>query len=393
LSLAALLLSVLPCSGQAPPQPYAVIPRDAVNYSGPGRDQGHDLQGSEIRIGLLASLTGNEKEEDAALVQAAQLAAEDEAATPLPGGRRLVVVPRDQNGQWGKASKEVVHLTFDDQAVAIVTARDGGNAHLAEQIGNKVGIPILTLSTDPTTTETNLPWIFRLGPADSQQARSFARDIYIERRLKQVILVTENDHDGRIGGDEFLKAARQLNATPPAGITVDPADFKPDSIIKRIVAEKAEAVVLWTGHRTAASMVSRLLEEGLAVPVYLCQKATRGSFEESAGCQCVRRALTAAGNSAEKNLWVATFRLAESRQREGFEKRYRERTGAAPDLAAAQAYDAVRLLAAALRRSGPNRTRLRDALAEVSDYSGASGIISFDHAGNDLRDVILTRLP
>ena len=49
---------------------------------------------------------------------------------------------------------------------------------------------------------------------------------------------------------------------------------------------------------------------------------------------------------------------------------------------AAEAYDAVRILAASLRQSGPNRARLRDALAAVSAFPGASGGISFDHAGN-----------
>ncbi len=388
----ALFFSVLPGLGQAPPQPYAAIPRDAVSYSGPGRDKGHDLQGPEIRIGLLASLSGPEKKADDALVEAAQLAAEDENAVPFPGGRRLAIILRDQYGLWGKASKEVIHLTYEDQAVAVVATLDGGNAHLAEQVGNKIGIPILTLSTDPSTTETNIPWLFRLGPTDTQQARLFAQEIYVERKLKRVLLIAENDHDGRTGGEEFRKVARQLHAARPAEITFDPAAFQPVSIIARIQAEKPEALVLWTGHRTAANLVARFLEEGIEAPVYLCQKAAQGTVEESVGCECARNALTAARQSPE-NMWVAAVRPEESRQREDFESRFHDRTGKSPTLAAAQTYDAVRLLAAALRKSGPNRARLRDALAETRQYNGVSGVITFDHAGNDLREITLQKLP
>jgi len=93
------------------------------------------------------------------------------------------------------------------------------------------------------------------------------------------------------------------------------------------------------------------------------------------------------------NIWIVTPRLSESPRRENFEKRYRERAGTLPSPSAARAYDAVRVLATALRRSGPNRARLRDALVELSSYTGASGVISFDHAGNDLSDVTLVRLP
>jgi len=62
-------------------------------------------------------------------------------------------------------------------------------------------------------------------------------------------------------------------------------------------------------------------------------------------------------------------------------------------MGAAQAYDAVHVLAASLRQSVPNRARLRDALSQVSAFPGAAGLISFDHAGNDLTAVTLTRLP
>jgi branched-chain amino acid transport system substrate-binding protein len=283
---------------------------------------------------------------------------------------------------------------------------------------------VVTLSSDPTTTQINLSWIFRLGPTDAQQARAFARDIYVARKLKQVILITENGHDGRVGGEQFEKAARELNAPPVIQLGIDPADWNPDSVAKQIAAQKPDALVFWTGHESAARLVPRFRSIFPTAPVYLCQEAAQGRFEESAPkhCKCQEGAskmsdeaasgydeivsasagntetsssLGLAGSSAtdQKNIWMVTPRLAESPLRESFEKRYRARAGALPTPAAAQAYDAVRILAAALRRSGPNRARLRDALAELSPYAGASGVISFDHAGNDLSDVTLVRLP
>jgi branched-chain amino acid transport system substrate-binding protein len=361
---------------QAPPAPYAVIPHDAVNYSGPGRDAGHDLEGSEIKIGFILPLGGPHLDEGQGLLQAAQLALEDEAASPLPEGRRISLVPRDQNGLWGRTSSEVVHLVYEDQAVAIVTALDGGSAHIAEQVANKVGIPVVTLSTDPTTTQINLPWIFRLGPTDTQQARAFARDIYVARKLEQVVLIVENGHDGRVGGGEFQKAARQLNAPPLLQLPIDPADWSPGALIRQIIARRPQALVFWTGHETAAKLVPPLSKAFPMAPIYLCQEASQGRFDPGS-----------------TNIWVAAPGLEEHALRESFEKRYRARAGVSPAPAAAQAYDAVRLLAAALRRSGPNRARLRDALADLPRFSGASGVISFDHAGNDLSAVTLVRLP
>src|SRR5208337_3049954 len=193
------------------------------------------------------------------------------------------------------------------------------------QVGNKVGIPVVTLSTDPTTTQINLPWIFRLGPTDGQQARAFARDIYVARKLKQVILITENGHDGRVGGEQFEKAARELNAPPVLQLAIDPADWNPDSVAQQIAAQKLDAVVFWTGHETAAKLLPRFRSKFPTAPVYLCQEAAQGRFEG--------------------NIWIVTSRLSASLLRESFDKRYRARAGASPTPAAVQAYDAVRLLA------------------------------------------------
>ena len=374
--LATLLVSIPLGFAQAPPQPYAVMSRDAVNYAGPGRDASHDLEGSEIRIGFLAPLTGPRQDEGKALLLAAQLAIEDEAASPLAEGRRLSLVSRDQSGPWGRASNEIVHFVYEDRVVAIITSLDGASAHLAEQVANKVGIPVLTLSTDPTTTQIDLPWIFRLGPTDTQQARAFVRDIYVARKLKRVVLVMESDHDGRVGGEELQKAARQLNAIRVDPLVVDTAKWDPDALVSQIMGQKPEALVFWTGPGIAAKVVPLFRKAFPTTPVYLCHQAAQGRFDPD-----------------QENTWILTPRLMPSRLRESFEKRYRARVGNGPIPAAAQAYDAVRILADALRRSGPNRARLRDALAALSNYSGASGVISFDHAGNDLSDVTLVRLP
>jgi len=375
LLLATLLVSPLPGFAQSPPQPYAVIPRDAVNYLGPGRDASYDLAGSEIKIGFLAPLSGPHQDEGKALLLAAQLAIEDESRSLLPGGRRLSIVPRDENGPWGRASNGIVQFVYADRTVAIITSLAGGSAHLAEQVGNKVGIPIVTLSADPTTTQINLPWIFRLGSTDTQQARVFARDIYVTHNLKQVLLITENDHDGRVGGEEFQKAARALNAPPVIQLAVEPADSNSDSVVSQIMTQQPEALVFWAGRELAARLVLSFRRAFPKAPVYLCHEAAQAKLDRD-----------------RANVWIVTPRLSGSLVRETFDKRYRARADIPPTPAAAQAYDAVRILAAALRRSGPNRARLRDALTALASYSGASGIISFDHAGNDLSDVTLVRL-
>jgi branched-chain amino acid transport system substrate-binding protein len=375
----------VPCPAQQP-KPYAAINRDAVTYNGPGRDAAHDLTGQEIHLGLLAPLTGPRKVEGEALQHAAEMAIEEANAASLPGDRHLALVTRDESGPWGQASAQIVHMLFDDQAVALITSAEGGSAHLAEQVANKVGVPVLTLSTDTTTTEINLPWIFRLGPADAAQARAFARDIYGTKKLQRVALLAEDNHDGRVGGDEFEKAAREMNAPAPTRITVEPDRPRADTLRDKL--QGAQAVVIWADAAMASRLVARVRQELPSAPLYLCRKAA----EDNPRSEDAARRPDATRSSKDPGVWTVAPPEGQGTWRAGFEQRYRQRFGAKPGIDAAQAYDAVRLLAASLRQSGPNRARLRDVLAGVSGFPGASGIISFDHAGNDVTQTTLLRI-
>jgi ABC-type branched-subunit amino acid transport system substrate-binding protein len=60
-----------------------------------------------------------------------------------------------------------------------------------------------------------------------------------------------------------------------------------------------------------------------------------------------------------------------------------------PDYAAVYAYDAARLLIAAIRKAGLNRVAIYDAIRELSPYSGASGTIRFDALGRSVSPVRL----
>src|SRR5271165_3296088 len=192
------------------PKPYATLDRQSVTYLGPIRATERDLPDGVAVIGMILPLRGPQQTEGQAILAAARLALEEEQALgPLPDGRKLALVARDESGPWGQASTEILKLIEQDHALTLLTSANGNSAHLAEQIANKIGIPILTFSSDPTTTQTNVPWLFRLGPSDIDQAHVFCHRIYTQLRLQKVLLIVQMDHDGRIGGAEFEKAAKE----------------------------------------------------------------------------------------------------------------------------------------------------------------------------------------
>jgi len=374
---------------KAAPPPYASIGSNGVSYEGPGREASFDLPGPTIRIGLLAPVHGPQKADGDAIVAAARMALQDASKRPLPGGRHLELAIADESvPPWGLLGDEIIHLVVQQKVVAIVTCADGVAAHLSEQIGNKIGVPTLTLSTDPTTTQINMPWIFRLGPSDAQQALVIARNIYQVRGFQRVILVTGRDHDGHIGGQEFIEAAHQLGFPAPASLVINPLQPDPGSLLALIKAKAPQTIVFWTQPENASKLIQVIRADGFHTPIYLSQETA----QEGSGLKFPRHNTGEQKDPTGVDIYAVDSRQSETPARESFVSRYQLATGHFPGPAAAEAYDAVRLIARAVREAGPNRARVRDRISIIRDLAGVSGAITFDDQGNNRTDVYLVRL-
>jgi ABC-type branched-subunit amino acid transport system substrate-binding protein len=74
----------------------------------------------------------------------------------------LTIVAVGSRASWGKSVSALVEALGDRHSLAVI-ALDRDSAHLAEQIGTKLFVPVLAISSDKMLTSTNIPWIFRLS--------------------------------------------------------------------------------------------------------------------------------------------------------------------------------------------------------------------------------------
>jgi ABC-type branched-subunit amino acid transport system substrate-binding protein len=123
---------------------YARVGEEKVEYVGPVlTDQGD--KGSVVVFGAKADAVVRSSE-------IKRIESENEM---------LSVVSVASDASWGKSISALVEAIDRQHAVGIV-ALDRQSAHLAEQLGTKLFIPVLAISSDTTLTSTNIPWIFRL---------------------------------------------------------------------------------------------------------------------------------------------------------------------------------------------------------------------------------------
>jgi branched-chain amino acid transport system substrate-binding protein len=363
--------------------PYLEFFVERQPFLGTGRDKAAPADLEAVRIGLLAPL--DDASAEAAMgrrmLQGATLAVEEANAA---GGLRklpfeLIVV--DDVGPWGASSNKMLALA-DTGVWAVLGSIDGQSTHIALRVGLKLEVPLVTSgSTDPTLTETRIPWYVRVNADDRQNGYALASYIFRERDLGHVAVLRANTRYGRVGVAEFTAAARRLQKPILLELRYGTGDRDFSVQLDRIGGADAEAVVLWGDSEDMARIVRQMRERGMEQPIFGPDRLLAREFVESVG--------EAGEGVVAVDLWNAR---RDDPALERFRRSYRERFGEAPDAMAAHAYDGMNLIIESVRQAGLNRTRIRDAMSALEEYDGVTGHIPFDPTLNDVGPVYLAVL-
>lgn len=362
--------------------PYVEFFKDRQPFLGTGRETPPPPGLTSVRIGVLAPLDEVSPEAimGRRMLQGAQLAMEEANAAGGYRGLPFELVVRDDVGPWGASSNKFVELT-DEQVWAVLGSIDGQSTHIALRVALKLEVPIVTSgSTDPTLSETRIPWFVRVNADDRQNSYALAAYVFNDLGLRRVAMLRANSRYGRVGVAEFKDAARRLQKPLLLELRWGPGDRDFAAQLGRIEAAGADAVVLWGDAEDMAAVVRQMRELGLDQPVFGPDRMAAPEFVRAVG--------QAGAGVVAVDLWHPGRNDPALR---AFTQRYQERFRQEPDAIAAHAYDGMRLIVDAVRAAGLNRVLIRDALSGLEEYQGVTGRIPFDATLNDVGAVYLAR--
>ncbi len=362
--------------------PYVQFFAEPLEYLGPGRDKSVAEDLAEVRIGFLGPIEGSR---DAPLgmrmLQGATLAIEEANAAGGFGGLPFTLIVRNDLGLWGASSNELVAL--HDQGVwGTLGSIDGANTHIMLRIALKIDMPmVVTGDTDPTFTETRIPWAVRVSGDDRQTSYALALHIHDVLGYSRVAVLRTNNRYGRVGTGEFKDAMRRLGTPILMEMRYTQGDTDFSTQLKRIWDVKPEAVFLWGDARELGLIVKQMRAMGMEQPVFGPDRMMTDEFLEIAG--------EASEGAVGTYLYNPT--LGDPVHQE-FSLRYQERYGELPETFAAHAYDGMTIMIKAIRRAGLNRVRIRDELTGLQTYRGVTGDIIFDARWDDVGPIWMVQV-
>ena len=346
--------------------------------------------GDEILVGQYASLTGETStfgtESDAGLQFAVK---EINAAGGIDvGGKKMMVRVETQDDQSKPEEAKTVATKFasDSKIVAVIGEVASTRTLNAAPVFQRAGIPMISPSSTAEDVTKVGDFIFRVCFIDPFQGYVMAKFAYEDLKARKVAIMRSQKSDYSVGladvfKAEFTKMGGQI-ATDVSYTDTD-SDFR--SQLSQVKAAGVDAIFIPGYYGEVGTIARQAREQGITVPLLGGDGWDSDKLIQGAG---------GPGKALEGSYFSTHYSPDAKDQRvQDFVKKYKEASGVAPASLVAQGYDAMMILADAIKRAGStDRTKIKEALAQTKDYPAITGTITLDENRNATKSAVVLQI-
>ncbi len=340
---------------------------------------GSTVQAGEdhIKVGGVFALTGWFDSYDVAGSKGFELALEEINAAGGIDGHEVEYVSYDTTSDLATATSLTTKLIEQDNVDVLVGMNDPNTVIAAGIIAQEAGIPSLsTVATLPYIPERVGDTAFLVPYGDNVQASAMAEYAYNELGIRSAFVLTNNTDEftlalSKFFQEHFVELGGTLLSEGDFGAEYDnntSTDFSP--IINQILKldEKPDAVFLGCFTDEGPIILKQLREAGID-----CVCLSGDGLDDLSVAQIA--------GDASNNTYFSTHVNYADPSADAFIEAYRAKYNEDPQNAfAALAYDAAYLLKYAVENYANgdySPASIRDAIAQVTDFEGLTGTISF----------------
>lgn len=342
----------------------------------PASTGGATSAGGSAKIGVIAYLSGGGAAYGEAIRQGLELARDEINAQ---GKVKIELAFEDSKGEKNEAINAANKLIHKDNVVAIIGPTLSGEMFAAGPIANQSGVPVMGTSTTAEGVTDIGDYIFRNALPESLAIPHAVKKAKDRFNLKKVAVMYSNNNDWAVSGFKTFEKSLKDNGIETLTVeTFADKDTDFSAQLTKIATMKPDALVVASLYQEAALIAKKARELGINVPIVGNNGFNSPQF------------IKAAGKTADGSIMASPwFPGKDDATVKKFVASYKEKYKKDPDQFAAQAYDALKIMAVALEKSGSttDRKKLRDSLAAIKDFPGVTGKFAFDAKRNPAMDV------
>lgn len=319
-----------------------------------------------IRIGVSGPFTGGSSPMGISMRDGIRVAVDEINAAGGLLGRPVLLVERDDQARNERGAQIAQELVGREKVVAAIGIVNTGVALASQRIYQEARIPMITaVATGSVITRQFLPpqhpdnFIFRMSANDTIQAAMIVEEAIERRRFRKVAILADSTNYGQLGREDLERALEKKGIRPVAVEKFNIRDIDMSRQLRRAREAGAEVLLLYGIGPELAQIANGAAKLGWRVPIVGSWPLSMSNFIDNAGPNGegarMPQTFIQAPDTPKRAAFIAAWqRLSRA-----------ERMPSA--VSAAQGYDGMLLLAAAIRQAGTTHgSRVREALENLN---------------------------
>ena len=319
------------------------------------------LAADPIKVGLSGPFTGGSSSMGVSMRDGVKLAVDEINKKGGVLGRPIVLIERDDEAKNEVGVQVAQELINKEKVVATLGFINTGVSLASQRFYQEAEIPVFNNVATGSAVTKQFPapnYIFRNAAYDTVQSSMIVEEAIGRKGFKKVAILADSTNYGQFGKDDLLKALTAKGVTP---VAVEKFNVKDTDMTSQLLKAKeagAEAVLTYAIGPELAQIANGMDKLGWKVPMIGSWTLSMASF------------IDPAGKNAEGAMMPQTFIQAPTTPKrkafiEAYQAAYKIDRIASP-VSAAQGYDSVYLLAAAIEQAkSTDGPKIREALENL----------------------------
>jgi branched-chain amino acid transport system substrate-binding protein len=355
--------------------------------------------GESIKVGAFFALSGPAANIGTPTKLVAQMAVDKINKEGGINGRPIELVIGDTESDPAKAAVIAKKFIFNDKVAAIIGPTTTAEGMSVKKIVEEAGVPtFMAVGGDPVIMGGNFgayTYVFKSPQRSSTAVRKLYG--YLKAKgLTKIALFTASDSFGKDGLGWLERLAPEFGITLAAKESFGPADTDMTAQLTKIRNAAPQAIVSWTIGPVGSIVAKNKAQLGITTPLFQCHGLPDPKYIELAGKASEGDRMPATklmvgdalpGSDPQKK--VITDFITLYRDVYKYDKEFPINTHSG------YAWDAISIVANAMKKAGTDPKALRAAIEQTTGYVGISGVYNLtadDHNGLDVDSMVMVQV-
>jgi len=318
-----------------------------------------------IKIGVSGPYTGGSSSMGVSMRDGVRLAVKEINAAGGVNGKKIEIIERDDEAKNERGVQIAQELINKEKVVATVGFINTGVSLASQRFYQEAKIPVMNnVATGTIVTKqfTGDNYIFRNAARDEIQAPMIVKEAIEKRGFKKVAILADSTNYGQLGREDLEKALKTKGITP---VAVEKFNIKDVDMTPQLLKAKeagAEVILTYAIGPELAQIANSMAKLGWKKPMIGSWTLSMANFIDTAG------------KNGEGARMPQTFiQEPNTKKRKAFIdsylKEFKPKNGRIDSpVSAAQGYDSIYLLAAAIKQAGStDGVKIREALESLNE--------------------------